>query len=588
MGCIMGAARGSQLDVKGCIFLEVTIPNGEHKFRNTVPQQFFVVSNVKSTYLSRTCLVDIGAIPADFPNPAVGRIQTNTVGESPPQECTYDGVGVCDCPDRELPPNQPAALPCAPTPENIPKLEKYIRDRYRSSAFNTCCRQRIPTLKGSPLLSLNVDKTVPPKACHKLAAVPLHWQAAVREALERDVRLGVIEKVPLNTPVRWMSRMVCTAKHDGSPRRTVDYGAVNTRCPRQTHHTQSPWHLVSDVPSQSFKTVLDNWNRYHLVGLATEEDKDITTFIAPWGRFRYLVAPQGFISSGDAFTDRMDRIYEGEERMKRCIDDTLLYDNSIEAQFHRTCRTLDTGGNHGAIFNPKKFQFCCRKVNYVGLVLDESGIRPPDEFFESIKSFPTQVNITDVRAWFGMVAQVAFTFSELPIMDPFRHLLSTKTLFAWSAELEAAFTASREAIIKACVEGVKMFDPNRPTCLATDWSKMGIGYWLCQKQCRCQGELPGCCGDGWQTVYMGSRFCNSTEARYAPIEGEALAAAWGVSKGRHYLLGMPKWTLAIDHKPLVPILSTKELDTIPNPRIMNQRVKLLPYTYTAVHLYTWQ
>ena len=129
-----------------------------------------------------------------------------------------------------------------------------------------------------------------------------------------------------------------------------------------------------------------------------------------------------------------------------------------------------------------------------------------------------------------------------------------------------------------------MFDPSRPTCLATDWSKMGIGYWLCQKQCRCQGELPGCCRDGWQTVYMGSRFCSSTEARYAPIEGEALAAAWGVSKCRHYLLGMPRWTLAIDYKPLVPILSTKELDTIPNPRIMNQRVKLLPYTYTPVHV----
>ena len=47
---------------------------------------------------------------------------------------------------------------------------------------------------------------------------------------------------------------------------------------------------------------------------------------------------------------------------------------------------------------------------------------------------------------------------------------------------------------------------------------------------------------------------------------------------------MPRWTLAIDHKPLVPILSTKELDTIPNPRIMNQRVKLLPYTYTPVHV----
>ena len=68
--------------------------------------------------------------------------------------------------------------------------------------------------------------------------------------------------------------------------------------------------------------------------------------------------------------------------------------------------------------------------------------------------------------------------------------------------------------------------------------------------------------------------------RYAPVEGEALAAAWGTAKCKHYLLGMSHWTLAVDHKPLVPILSTKDLDAIPNPRILNQRVKLLPYNFT--------
>ena len=81
-------------------------------------------------------------------------------------------------------------------------------------------------------------------------------------------------------------------------------------------------------------------------------------------------------------------------------------------------------------------------------------------------------------------------------------------------------------------------------------------------------------------MYMGSRFCTSAETRYAPVEGEALAAAWGTAKCKHYLLGMPHWTLAVDHKPLVPILSTKDLYTIPNPRILNQRVKLLPYNFT--------
>ena len=47
---------------------------------------------------------------------------------------------------------------------------------------------------------------------------------------------------------------------------------------------------------------------------------------------------------------------------------------------------------------------------------------------------------------------------------------------------------------------------------------------------------------------------------------------------------MPHWTLAVDHNPLVPILSTKDLDAIPNPRILNQRVKLLPYNFTPKYI----
>ena len=69
------------------------------------------------------------------------------------------------------------------------------------------------------------------------------------------------------------------------------------------------------------------------------------------------------------------------ERMKRCVDDTLLYDDTIEEQFYRTCSALDLGGNHGAIFNPKKFHFSQQEVDYVGLVISDTGVRPPQEFF---------------------------------------------------------------------------------------------------------------------------------------------------------------------------------------------------------------
>ena len=183
--------------------------------------------------------------------------------------------------------------------------------------------------------------------------------------------------------------MVCAAKHDGSPRRTVDYGPLNTHCPRQTHHTVNPWHLATSIPEQKRKTVLDNWHGYHSLPLASEEDRALTTFVTPWGRYRYCTAPQGLRSSGDGFTDRMDRLFEDFERSRRCVDDTLFFDDTIEQQFFRTCEFLDRCGEHGIIINPTKFQFAEMEVDFVGFKVSATGVRPTDSFIETILSFPS-------------------------------------------------------------------------------------------------------------------------------------------------------------------------------------------------------
>ena len=113
---------------------------------------------------------------------------------------------------------------------------------------------------------------------------------------------------------------------------------------------------------------MDNWHGYHSLPLATEADRNLTTFITPWGRFRYRTSPQGLKPSGDGFTDRMDALYADFERSRRCVDDTLLYDDTIEAQFYRTCEFLDRAGHHGIILNPEKFQFAETEVDFLGFV----------------------------------------------------------------------------------------------------------------------------------------------------------------------------------------------------------------------------
>ena len=139
-----------------------------------------------------------------------------------------------------------------------------------------------------------------------------------------------------------------------------------------------------------------------------------------------------------------------------------------------------------------------------------------------------------------------------------------------------------------CEKGVRSFDPKLPTALATDWAKLGLGFWLCQKHCSCaigNQPVPGCCPTGWQTVYCGSKFCSPAESRYHPIEGEALAATYGLQKCKFFILGLDNLILTLDHKPLIAIFGTDQnLEDIENPRLLNFKLKSLMFRFTILHL----
>ena len=98
-------------------------------------------------------------------------------------------------------------------------------------------------------------------------------------------------------------------------------------------------------------------------------------------------------------------------------------------------------------------------------------------------------------------------------MQPFRDLLKKGVKFHWTSELQTAFEEAKEHIIELVKEGVRIFDMNKPTCLATDWCRQGVGFFLLQKHCSCQGPLtPTCCVGGWKLVFAGGKFNTPAES----------------------------------------------------------------------------
>ena len=99
--------------------------------------------------------------------------------------------------------------------------------------------------------------------------------------------------------------------------------------------------------------------------------------------------------------------------------------------------------------NRNKFVFGRKEVEYLGFQLKEDGVEPGDELMKSILNFPRPENISGVRSWFGLVEQVTWAFSKTEVMAPFRRLLSPKTDFVWTQELNNSFEASKKEILDA-------------------------------------------------------------------------------------------------------------------------------------------
>jgi hypothetical protein len=565
------AANKEKIDVSGAILLRLSGKDA-NQATHSAAAMVYVSPSTQRFYLSRESLIQLGIISTDFPK--VGSVA---------EECAVDGtVAPCGCPIRAPPPPSPENLPFNCTKENIPVMRDWLIQQYTSSTFNQCKHQPLPGMSG-PAIALHVDHNAKPYAAHIPASVPLHWQDTVKQQLDDDVALGVLEKVPIGEPSPWCHRMVLARKADGTPRRTVDLSPLNAHCLRETHHIQPPFQQAKAVPPHTWKSVTDAWNGFHSVPLRSE-DRQFTTFITPWGRYRYKVAPQGFLASGDGYARRFDEIIADIERKAKCVDDTIMWDAILEEHWWRMINFLELLGKNGVILNVKKFQFCQETVDYAGFRITTSGIKPQEKFIRAIREFPTPSKITDVRSWFGLVNQVGHYNKLCVVMAPFKPLLSPRTQFVWTAELDAAFQRSKQIIIDAIIEGVEIFDPKRRTCLRPDWSKTGIGFFLSQKHCGCSQKLPGCCEDGWKITLAGSRFLKPEESRYAPIEGEALAIAWSLEQTRYFTQGCDNLLIITDHKPLTKLFGDKMLNDITNPRLFRLKQRTLLWRFTIDHM----
>lgn len=233
----MHAANEKGINILGAVILRFS-GTGKPGHLLETRQITYVTDNSDNLFLSREACEQLGMISKSFPT--IGEVHHACTTDDSMSTARPTGMTApCDCPKRKQPPPIPTDLPFAATPANKERLQAFLINHYKDSTFNTCEHQPLPMMTGPPI-RLMIDADAKPVAHHTPIPVPLHWQDDVKAGLDQDVRLGVIEPVPIGTPVTWCHRMVICAKKTGKPRRTVDFQPLNAHATRETHHTQSP------------------------------------------------------------------------------------------------------------------------------------------------------------------------------------------------------------------------------------------------------------------------------------------------------------------------------------------------------------
>eukprot|EP00731_Ephydatia_muelleri_P004100 Em0002g276a len=393
-----------------------------------------------------------------------------------------------------------------------------------------------------------------PYALYTARNVPFALRDKVKEELRKMEEAGVISRV--DEPTEWCAGMVVAPKKNGSVRICVDLRPLNECVLREIHPIPMVDETLALLSGAQLFSKLDANNGFWQVPL-TEESRRLTTFITPNGRFYFNKLPFGICSAPEHFQRVMSRILSGLEGVKSMTGGSQ--------QYLRT--RLETAG---VTLNKDKCSFGQESLKFLGHVIDKEGIRPDPDKTAAIWDMPAPQNISYLRRFMGMVTQLGkFTPNLAELSQPLRDLLSSKRAWNWGPSQREAFSLVKMELSKPSV--LAHYSPTARVKVTANASSHGLGAVLTQLN---KGE--------WRPVTFASRSMTETERRYAQIEKEALAVTWACEKFRDYVLGR-NFDIETDHKPLVPILSSKQLNSLP-PRVLRFRLRLMHYSYSITHV----
>lgn len=373
--------------------------------------------------------------------------------------------------------------------------------------------------------------------------VPYSLLNAYAAEIDKKLQSGFYKKVSFS---RWASPTHVVVK-EGKIRITGDYkSTLNPQLIVDEHPIPKAEDIFNKVRGAKFFCRLDVTDAFMSLPCSEEFSEAMTLNTPTHGLIQPTRAQYGVASIPAIWHRRTEEITLGLTNTINFFDDFLVYAESVQELLLALEATFVKFQQSGLKLRRSKCAFLLQSVEFLGHLIDGSGIHKLNKHVVAIRDAPKPATPKEVQSFLG---KITYYHSFIPnlsfIAAPLREMLK-KPKFQWTPEGEKAFQALKEELMSDRV--LIPYHPELPILLAVDASPVGLGAVLSHRM-----------ADGSERpIAYASKSMNSTERSYPQVDREALAIVWGVKKFFQYLYGR-KFTIITDNKPLFHIFAPNAL-----------------------------
>uniref|UniRef100_A0A0K0EWS0 RNA-directed DNA polymerase n=1 Tax=Strongyloides venezuelensis TaxID=75913 RepID=A0A0K0EWS0_STRVS len=192
----------------------------------------------------------------------------------------------------------------------------------------------------------------------------------------------------------------------------------------------------------------------------------------------------------------------------------------------------------GFRINIKKTKIGVRELTYLGMKINEKGISPDERKIEAVKKMPYPKNVSEVRAFRGMLMHYSKFIPNLPILiKPLNDLTRKNIKFKFENKVKECFEELKSILTSSRV--LTPYNKNEELIFASDASQFGFGACILHRF-KNKEEKP---------IEFISKSFTKSQLNYSQIEKELVGIINGIYRFKNYLIGR-KFTLRTDSQPL--------------------------------------